>query len=377
MKRLVLLFLSFFSVLQVSYAQLSADSQKIEDFVKAQIDSSYTDRIEGIYKALKGPYTPYYRLGIYKEGRLYRAVVIESESRRWRPGDTKGYFEPIGNGSYSVKWYMGDKSTADIFGGFDSTGFLKVLTSAANSDDATFVKLYPTSTPAPISTKPGGRSNKPNDSPVASGTGFLISKDGFIATNAHVIDGANAITVDLLDEEEKVHQYKAEITKVDKANDVAVIRINDNSFVPLQDLPYSIESRVNIGASVFTIGFPLNTVMGTNFKVSDGIISAKTGIDDDVRYYQISVPIQPGNSGGPLFNKSGNIVGLTTSRLNGDYLGMHIENVNYAIKSVYLLNLIDMIPNFSESFEASKLSQIDFEQQIDVLKRYVCLIRIY
>ena len=96
---------------------------------------------------------------------------------------------------------------------------------------------------------------------------------------------------------------------------------------------------------VFTIGYPLNDVMGSNYKVTDGIISSKSGIEDDVRYYQISVPLQPGNSGGPLFNKDGNIIGITSARLNSQAVGTQVENVNYAIKSSYLLNLYNMLPN--------------------------------
>jgi S1-C subfamily serine protease len=277
---------------------------------------------------------------------------------------------------------MESKRPVEVFGGFNDKGILEVLTSTANSDDVHFVKLYPPMSRIPDAFKnpentPRNDDKKQNNGPVATGTGFLISGNGYVATNAHVVEGANAVTVDFIDAEEIVHQYKARIVKTDSANDVAVIKIDDDKFVPFDGLPYSIESRVNIGASVFTIGFPLNSVMGTNFKVSDGIVSAKTGVNDDVRYYQISVPIQPGNSGGPLFNKNGDVVGLTTARLSSEYVGTRVENVNYAIKSMYLLNLIDMVPNFGDLSDESKLIDKSLEEQVEVLKQYVCLIRIY
>ena len=94
-----------------------------------------------------------------------------------------------------------------------------------------------------------------------------------------------------------------------------------------------------VGEDVFTIGYPMNSVMGNNYKVTNGIISSLSGMSDDIRYMQISVPLQPGNSGGPLFNKNGNIMGITSAKLNGKAIGTSIENVSYAIKAIYLINM--------------------------------------
>jgi V8-like Glu-specific endopeptidase len=103
-------------------------------------------------------------------------------------------------------------------------------------------------------------------------------------------------------------------------------------------------------------------------KVTDGIISSTTGIGDDEKYYQISVPIQAGNSGGPLFNKDGNIVGITTASLNSKALT--IQNVNYALKSFYLLNnKVNLLPKFT-------LANKQLYEQVKILKNYVCLIRV-
>ena len=123
--------------------------------------------------------------------------------------------------------------------------------------------------------------------------------------------------------------------------------------------------------------------MGNNFKVTNGIISAKTGVGDDVRHYQITVPIQSGNSGGPLFNKDGNVVGLTTSSLSEEYVNeksikpTRIENVNYAVKSLYLLAAINALPSFDGLTSNNGLEGKTLEEQIDVLKNYICLILVY
>ena len=235
-----------------------------------------------------------------------------------------------------------------------------------------FIKLYPIIQSAPPQTTP----TRPSNTVVASGTGFIISRDGYIATNNHVIAGNNRITVDMM-KNDKVVQYNAEVIVTDAANDVAIIKIEDETFTPFDKLPYTIESNINIGADVYTIGFPLNDVMGSSYKVTNGIISAKTGIDDDIRKYQITVPIQPGNSGGPLINKNGNVVGITSSALNEKAIGTKVENVNYAVKSLYLLNAINMVPQMEDLPSKSSIADKNMEEQIAILKDYICLIKIY
>jgi V8-like Glu-specific endopeptidase len=160
-------------------------------------------------------------------------------------------------------------------------------------------------------------------------------------------------------------------------NDVALLKIEDDKFKGLNNIPYAIKEKSDVGSNVFTIGYPLNDVMGTNYKVTDGIISSNSGIADDVRYYQISVPLQPGNSGGPLFNKEGNVIGITTARLNSKAVGTQIQNVNYAIKSSYLLNLYNMIPNSAKLNTTSTLATKSLQDQVKVFKNYVCLIKVF
>lgn len=175
-----------------------------------------------------------------------------------------------------------------------------------------------------------------------TGTGWAL-KDGYVVTNFHCVDGATNIVV-------KSHQgdYSAKVVATDESSDLAIIRINDAAFSGFGEVPYSIERKqCEVGESIWTIGYPMMDIMGEEVKFTDGKISAKTGYKGDLSTYQITVPIQPGNSGGPLFNESGNIVGITSSGLNKQVA----DNVNYAIKTSYLLNLIesalslDIIPN--------------------------------
>ena len=164
-----------------------------------------------------------------------------------------------------------------------------------------------------------------------TGTGWAL-KGGYIVTNFHCVDGAESIVV------RGSNNFNAEVVAVDKVNDLAIIKINDSAFRGFGEIPYSItREQCEIGESVWTLGYPMMDIMGEDVKFTDGRISSKTGFQGELQTYQITVPIQPGNSGGALFNQYGNVVGVTSSGLNKAIA----DNVNYAIKTIYLLNLIE------------------------------------
>lgn len=175
-----------------------------------------------------------------------------------------------------------------------------------------------------------------------NGSGFFLSPDGYIATNYHVVDGTSALQANFT-RDGKTESYPASVVVTDPQNDLAIIKIDDSSFTGGAAVPYGLLGRTkDTGSEVFAMGYPIAHVMGSEVKFTDGKISSKSGIGGDVRVYQISVPIQPGNSGGPLFDLSGNVVGITSSGLNRDRF--KAENVNYAIKSSYLKNLMEACP---------------------------------
>jgi hypothetical protein len=107
-------------------------------------------------------------------------------------------------------------------------------------------------------------------------------------------------------------------------------------------------ASANVGANVFTIGYPLLDLMGREPKLTTGFINARTGIANDPRTYQISIPIQPGNSGGPVFNMKGEVIGIATSSLSAaavfKWAGNLPQNVNYAVKTNYVRALLDATP---------------------------------
>jgi S1-C subfamily serine protease len=173
-----------------------------------------------------------------------------------------------------------------------------------------------------------------------NGSGFFISRQGHIVTNYHVVEETSELFTKLLING-NVEKLPLKVVAKDKVNDLAILKVDKAGFDLGKDIPYGFEfNTMDVGEEVFTLGYPMVDVMGEELKFTDGKISAKSGIDGDITTYQITTPIQSGNSGGPLFQEeSGNIVGIVSATLNrNEFNG---ENVNYAIKSNLLKTLIE------------------------------------
>jgi S1-C subfamily serine protease/antitoxin component YwqK of YwqJK toxin-antitoxin module len=207
-----------------------------------------------------------------------------------------------------------------------------------------------------------------------NGSGFFINEKGYIATNYHVVKDASAIQVEYFQKGIK-NTFSAKVIVTDKQNDLAIIQIDDPKFKNLPSIPYVFSSTIkDVGSEVFALGYPIADVMGEEIKFTDGKISSKTGIEGDVTVYQISVPIQPGNSGGPLFDNKGNLVGITSSALNKEYFNS--ENVNYAIKTTYLKNLIDVMPESITLPNSIEIYNKPLTEKIKLLSDFIPIIRV-
>jgi hypothetical protein len=177
-------------------------------------------------------------------------------------------------------------------------------------------------------------------SPKSSGTGFFITPDGYLITCHHVVDGASRLTV-----VGPAGTKDARLVRSDAANDIALLKV-DGNFAALAVQP---SRGVRMGDSVATVGFPNPGLQGFLPKFSRGEISALSGVQDDPRLFQISVPLQPGNSGGALADSSGNVVGVIMAKLGLKAAvatsGAIPENVNYALKSSFLLSFLESVPD--------------------------------
>jgi len=172
---------------------------------------------------------------------------------------------------------------------------------------------------------------------IAFGTGWAL-ESGLIVTNYHVIKEAKSISLISVNGEETV----GKLINIDQSNDLALIKPESTSIVRY-GLRLSNE-LVRVGSSVFTLGFPHPNLLGVEPKLTNGVVSSTKGIGGDPRFYQITVPLQAGNSGGPLINNRGEVVGIVTGKLNAlkvlEFTGDLTESVNYAVKASYLKGML-------------------------------------
>jgi S1-C subfamily serine protease len=193
-----------------------------------------------------------------------------------------------------------------------------------------------TPSPAPTVTEEPTAPPKPRHES-SSGTGFFVSTNGTVITNAHVVEDCVAIRV-------RTSQGATAAAKVlarDVRNDLALL---DTGLVVSGVAAF--RTNVRLGEAVEAFGYPLTDVLSKSGNFTLGNVSAMVGIGEDSRYFQISAPVQPGNSGGPLLDQNGNLVGVVSAKLNALKLmlatnGDIPQNVNFAIKSSIVTNFLD------------------------------------
>ena len=212
------------------------------------------------------------------------------------------------------------------------------------------------------------KSNKTEAKPANfGGTGFAISGNGYILTNYHVIRSADSIYV-----QNNTGSYKVKSIYTDPVNDIAILKINDNSFDHLPSLPYTIKKgNSGVGEPVFTLGFPKDDIV-----LGDGYVSSKNGINGDTLAYQVAIPVNPGNSGGPLLDNNGNIVGIINGKEN------KTDGATFAVKSKYIMEALNAIPQDSLSKRVgygkkSLLKGLKRDKQVEKIQDYVFMIKVY
>jgi S1-C subfamily serine protease len=333
-----------------------------ESKFKSQILSKGCDKLEGIYEnSANSSQESKYRVGVKKINGTYYLIYFSGAHNvgNWSEGEIKATLETTATPLFfKAKWIMSDKSeNSDYYVSFES-GLMNVFDS--QSEKSLYIKLFPS-----IS----DNVNTPSDI-AGSGTGYAITSNGYIVTNHHVTDGASSIKVRGVNGDFS-KTYSAKVIIEDKNNDLSIIKINDPNFTSLGTIPYVIANRASdVGSSVFVLGYPLITTMGDEIKLTNGIISAKSGFQGDVSLYQITAPVQPGNSGGPLFDSQGNIIGI----INAKHLSA--ENVTYAIKASYLLNLINTLDYPLNLQKVSSLYGKPLTQQVLIIKKFIYIIEV-
>jgi S1-C subfamily serine protease len=191
------------------------------------------------------------------------------------------------------------------------------------------------------SAMPERRQTERSTSP-SGGTGFLVTQDGYVVTCEHVVREARTVKV--------LHggrSFPSVVVRTDAANDLALVKIAGR-FNPL---PLASSRTARLGTPILTLGFPNPTIQGSAPKLAKGEIAALSGPGDDPRYFQVSLPVQPGNSGGALIDERGNVIGVVAAKLDPAIVlavsGALPENVNYAIKGSFLLGFLEAVPEVS------------------------------
>jgi Trypsin-like peptidase domain len=189
--------------------------------------------------------------------------------------------------------------------------------------------------------------------PIAQGTGFVVSKDGLVVTNYHVIAEGSSAVVKLPD---GAFYAVDGVLAFDKVRDVAIIKAHGQTF---RTLPFGNSDRVEVGEEVVAIGNPLSL----ESTVSNGIVSGmRTAQDLGGKFLQVTAPISPGSSGGPLFNMAGEVIGITTLYLKGG------ENLNFAIPindaKRLLLSKSSTLLDWPNEHESVKTENRDQEQAL-------------
>jgi serine protease Do len=201
-----------------------------------------------------------------------------------------------------------------------------------------------------------------------NGTGFALTADGYLVTSAHVIKGADSLLVEGRDHQ----RYHAETVYADRKHDLAILRIKDRNFKPFAKLPYTFKSgQADLGERVYTLGYPREDVV-----YGEGALSARSGYDGDTAFYQVSIPLNPGNSGGPLLDGQGNLIGVVSSRQD-DVLG-----AAFATKSSYLVRLVDSLKNKQpvQAYHLPRTNQLagaGRPQQLKRLQDFVFVVKVY
>lgn len=200
------------------------------------------------------------------------------------------------------------------------------------------------------------------------GSAFAINNEGYIITSFHLINGADSIFI----QNGNTERVSAKLVMSDPKLDMAVLKVSNDSVTKQWQVPFSlVDRKIDIGERVFTLGYPRNEMV-----YGEGSLSSLSGLNDDTSMVQISIPVNPGNSGGPLLDEYGNIIGVIRGKVT------NAEATGFAIKAKELINAIQLLSDKSEQKVNLKTGRIKTKagkrtEQIKKINPYVFNVMVY
>ena len=338
-------------------------------------NSTMLEPVEGIWQSTDG-----YKYAIEKDvensrrvSGKYRVIVLESSSDGWNLGEIKGFITPGSvDGVYSFKYYTrksdrSNTSSQNVFLVMKSSVIMTFKRIDGGGEISMF-RLFPQ---VDSGVAGGGGSVSQGNEPQWYGSGVVIA-DKYIATNYHVVEDAKSLVVCGIGGDFNT-TYKVQVVVTDQNNDLAIVKVVDDKFQGFGMLPYGFNfSTVDVGTEIFALGFPKTDIMGYEVKVTNGIINSKTGFQGDVSRYQMSATITNGNSGGPVFDYKGNLIGISVSGIAKADVA---QNVNYAVKSIYLQTLIQSCTEKINVPNRNIIANFQLSDKIKAITPFVLMIR--
>ncbi len=319
------------------------------------------------------------QLETFGEQRSFRTNLHDTHHKLLQDGSIKA--EQLKGGSKVINMFRKYRRTIAVAASI--AGFVALFTSGLvgyynsskpNDDilklkrDVDIIKKNQSTLDKKIDINSAKNNNKPVAAERTGGTGFLVDGKGYIVTNAHVINKADSVYV----ENNNGIYYKATTVFVDDKLDLAILKIGDKRFKPMETLPYTIRrTSVDLGEQIFTLGYPREEIV-----YGEGYLSALTGYNGDTVSCQITIPANPGNSGGPVLNNAGEVIGVLSGKQ------AKAEGVVFAIKSNNIYKALEELRKNDDyknvkTSSQNKLKGVDRVTQIKRVADCVFVVRGY
>lgn len=365
MKRIIAIALLAVSLVCGQYANAKSKPQPIppwptpagvltkqEIITKFFADNKQLDAIEGIWTSDDGIYEIAVIKNVFGDnpGHDFVGIITDSRTTNWKCGELKALFKKTAdNQIYPGIWYtLGGKTEYFVSFRIASRTEIKFMLSG-NPTPISLIRVYPT-----VSSEADSAAGQHT---VSIGTGFAVCPD-LIVTSYHVVGQRPNIQLTSTDGTVS----KGTVVVKDLANDLALIRVSgETTFAPVA-LGKPCDAKC--GGKVFTVGFPLLSELVSNAKIGEGIINSLTGLDGDPRMYQISIPVQPGNGGGPLLDDRGSVIGVVGAT----------TNMNFAMKVNYLDNMLSLLPGQPQPTQGKGDTVMDAAQIFESVRKSVVLV---